>query len=70
MQAKANIIYIIAIVATIVLFAAAPAIHQASACGFGGCCFGGCFTIGGWSTTTWGTFGSGSGFGSGFGGGF
>jgi hypothetical protein len=57
-----TVLSIIAIAATIVLFAAGPAINQASACGWGGCgCGGSCYTFGGWGTYTYGGFGVSSG---------
>jgi hypothetical protein len=59
MHTKASIIFsIIAIAATILLFAAGPATHQVSACGWGG---GSCYTFGGWGTYTYGGFGVSSG---------
>ena len=59
MHTKASIVFsIIAIAATILLFAAGPATQHASACGWGG---GSCFTFGGWGTYTYGGFGVSSG---------
>jgi len=67
MHTKATMVLsIIAIAATMLLFIAGPATHQASACGWGGCgCGGSCYTFGGWGTYTYGGFGvsSGGGFG-------